>query len=53
VELLAEGPAKIFGLYPRKGTWQVGADFTRFDFSHRSGRNGGSNGWGCSAYTGD
>jgi dihydropyrimidinase len=26
VELLAEGPAKIFGLYPRKGTWQVGAD---------------------------
>jgi len=26
VELLAERPAKIFGLYPRKGTWQVGAD---------------------------
>jgi dihydropyrimidinase len=26
VDLLAERPAKIFGLYPRKGTWQVGAD---------------------------
>jgi dihydropyrimidinase len=26
VELLAERPAKIFGLYPRKGSWQVGAD---------------------------
>jgi dihydropyrimidinase len=26
VELLAERPAKIFGLYPTKGTWQVGAD---------------------------
>jgi dihydropyrimidinase len=26
VELLAERPAKIFGLYPRKGTWHVGAD---------------------------
>jgi dihydropyrimidinase len=26
VELLAERPAKIFGLHPTKGTWQVGAD---------------------------
>jgi len=26
VELLAERPAKIFGLYPRKGAWQVGSD---------------------------
>lgn len=26
VDLLAERPAKIFGLFPRKGTWQVGAD---------------------------
>jgi dihydropyrimidinase len=26
VGLFAERPAKIFGLYPRKGTWQVGAD---------------------------
>ena len=26
VEILAERPAKIFGLYPQKGTWQVGAD---------------------------
>ncbi len=26
VDLLAERPAKIFSLYPRKGTWQVGAD---------------------------
>jgi dihydropyrimidinase len=26
VELFAENPAKIFGLYPRKGTLQVGSD---------------------------
>lgn len=36
VELLAENPAKCFGIYPQKGTIQVGsdADFAVFNLDH-------------------
>lgn len=36
VELLSENPAKVFGIYPQKGTIRVGADgdFTVFNFDH-------------------